>query len=85
MSNLFEKKVPFTKDEQEVISLLGSDGIYFNPADRDHKRLRPAMAKLFFMGILDRGDKGLNHFVINELGKKAIGYNKLVDEFKTTN
>jgi len=85
MSNLFEKKVKFTEDEQKVISLLGNDGIYFDPGNKEHKRLKPAMANLFFMGILDRGDKALNHYVINELGKKAVKYNELVDTFNPNN
>lgn len=79
MAHLFEKKVPLTNDEQQVISLLGNDGIYFNPGDKEHKRLQPAMASLFFKGILDRGDKGLNHYVINQLGKKVVQHNELVD------
>jgi hypothetical protein len=77
-----KKKVEFTTDEQKVISLLGNDGIYFNPSDREHVRLKPAMASLFFKGILDRGDMALNHYVINEIGKKAVEYNELVDTLK---
>lgn len=82
MANLFSKKIAFTADEQRVISLLGDDGIYFNPGDKEHKNLQPAMASLFFKGILDRGDNALNHYVINELGKKAVQHNELVDTLK---
>lgn len=82
MEKLFQNKVEFTKDEQEVISLLGDEGIYFNPGDKTHMKLKPAMASLFFKGILDRGDKALNHYVINELGKHAVSHNQLVDGFK---
>jgi len=82
MTKLFTNKVKFTADEQQVISLLGKDGIYFNPGDKQHKRLKPAMASLFFMRLLDRGDKALNHYVINALGRKAVEYNELVDTFK---
>lgn len=85
MSNLFSKKVKFTTDEQQVIALLGNDGIYFDPGNKEHKRLKSAMSNLFFMGILDRGDKALNHFVINTLGKKAVEYNELVDKFNSNN
>ncbi len=79
MSSIFNKKVKFTNDEQQVFSLLGENGIYFNPGDKEHERLKPAMASLFFKGVLDRGDKALNHYVINELGKKAVQHNELVD------
>lgn len=79
MEKLFSKKVKFTEEEQQVISLLGNDGIYFDPGNKEHMRLKPAMVSLFFMGILDRGKKGLNHYVINELGKKTAEYNELVD------
>ena len=73
------KKIKFTKEEQEVMSLLGEEGIYLNFGDKEHERLKPAMSELFFRGLIDRGDRAVNHIVLNGLGKKAIEWNYSTD------
>lgn len=83
MDNFFKNKVEFSIEEQKVIELLKDGNFYYNPGEKAHKQLKPAIANMFFRGLIDRGDKAINHYVLNDLCKKAIEWNNAVEFFNS--